>query len=168
MSKRSEALAQRLEKGAWALAAFAGSLTEAQWKTRVSPSDARTVGVIVHHVAWQYELEIQLAGLLAQGKPIAGVKWADVHGVNANHAKEYAGATRQEALDLLKRNSAMAAEFIRKLTDEQLDSAQPVSLNADAPLTTQFFIEDHALRHSYWHLEKIREALGQSAKVAAA
>jgi hypothetical protein len=168
MSKRSEALAQRLEKGAWALAAFAGGLSESQWKTRVSPSDARTVGVIVHHVAWQYEIEIQLAGLLASGKPIAGVKWSDVHAINANHAKEYAGATKQQALELLKRNSTMAAEFIRKLTDEQLDTAQPVSLAGEAPLTAQFFIEDHALRHSYWHLEKIREVLAQPSKVAAA
>jgi hypothetical protein len=36
-----------------------------------------------------------------------------------------------------------------------------VSLNADAPLTTQFFIEDHALRHSFHHLARIRAALGK-------
>jgi hypothetical protein len=34
-----------------------------------------------------------------------------------------------------------------------------VSFYADAPLTCQFFIEDHALRHSYHHLAKIRAAL---------
>jgi hypothetical protein len=34
-----------------------------------------------------------------------------------------------------------------------------VSLNADAPLTCQFFIEDHAMRHSYHHLAKIRGAI---------
>jgi hypothetical protein len=34
-----------------------------------------------------------------------------------------------------------------------------VSLNADAPLTCQFFIEDHALRHSYHHLARIRATL---------
>jgi hypothetical protein len=36
-----------------------------------------------------------------------------------------------------------------------------VSLNADAPLTAQFFIEDHALRHSFQHLASIRSALGR-------
>jgi len=37
-----------------------------------------------------------------------------------------------------------------------------VSLNADAPLTCQFMLEDHAVRHSYHHLAAIRRALAQS------
>jgi hypothetical protein len=37
-----------------------------------------------------------------------------------------------------------------------------VSLNADAPLTCQFFLEDHAVRHSYHHLAKIRAALASA------
>jgi len=35
----------------------------------------------------------------------------------------------------------------------------PVSLNADAPLTPQFLIEDHALRHRWRHLAKIKAVL---------
>jgi hypothetical protein len=34
-----------------------------------------------------------------------------------------------------------------------------VSLNSDAPLTCQFFLEDHPVRHSYHHLAAIRRAL---------
>jgi len=34
-----------------------------------------------------------------------------------------------------------------------------VSLNANAPLTCQFILEDHAVRHSYHHLARIRAAL---------
>jgi hypothetical protein len=45
------------------------------------------------------------------------------------------------------------------LSDAELDSAAPLSLNADAPLTCQFMLEDHAVRHSYHHLAKIRAAL---------
>jgi hypothetical protein len=48
---------------------------------------------------------------------------------------------------------------VRTLSDAELDRAFPVSLNADAPLTCQFFIEDHALRHSYHHLARIRATL---------
>lgn len=166
MSKRTESLAQRLEQGAMALAAFAGSLTEAQWQSRI-PHDGRKVGVVVNHVGWMYEVEIQLSGLLALGKPITSVQWDDVHAINANNAREYDGVTRQQALDLLKRNSAMAAEFIRKLKDEQLDFAAPISLNADAPLTLQFFLEDHPVRHAYWHLAKIKAALKRPSSAAA-
>jgi hypothetical protein len=40
-----------------------------------------------------------------------------------------------------------------------------VSLNADAPLTCQFMLEDHAVRHSYHHLAAIRRTF--EAKVRA-
>ena len=68
MSKRINALADRLEQGAHALADFASALTDAEWKTRV-PKDGRKVGVIVHHVATVYPLEIQLARAIAGGNP---------------------------------------------------------------------------------------------------
>ena len=46
---------------------------------------------------------------------------------------------------------------------EVLDRSETVSLNADAPLTCQFFLEDHAVRHSYHHLARIRAALARAA-----
>jgi hypothetical protein len=164
MSQRSNALADRLEQGARALAALATPLTEAEWQSRVK--DGRKVGVVVHHVATMYPLEIQLAQTLAAGKPVAGVTWDVVHEMNAAHAKEHDAVTKETALDLLRRNSTAAAAAIRALSDEELDRAAPVSLNADAPLTCQFMLEDHAVRHSYHHLAAIRgafEALGRAA-----
>src|SRR4051812_18128380 len=158
MGQRSSALAARLQQGASALADLAGGLTDEEWHTPI-PKDGRTVGVVVHHVASMYPLEIQLAQALAAGESVAGVTWDDVHQLNAQHARDYAGVTKDTALDLLRRNSSAAAGAIRALNDEQLDRAAPVSLNADAPLTCQFFLEDHAVRHSYHHLARIRAAL---------
>jgi hypothetical protein len=160
VNSRSEALALRLEEGARALAAFAETLTPAEWKAR-TPRDGRKVGVIVHHVGNMYPLEIELAQKLARGEPISGVTWDDVAAVNAAHAKDYDGVTKEEALAFLRRNSAAAAAAVRALTDDELDRAATVSLNADAPLTCQFFIEDHALRHSFHHLARLRAALGR-------
>jgi hypothetical protein len=157
-TQRSQALAERLEQGARALATLAGGLTDAQWQTRIA-KDGRKVGVVVHHVATMYPLEIQLAQALAGGKAIEGVTWDAVNDINAKHAAEHDGVTKEAALDLLRRNSAAAAAAIRALSDAELDKAAPVSLNADAPLTCQFFIEDHAMRHSYHHLAKIRGAI---------
>ena len=45
------------------------------------------------------------------------------------------------------------------MSDEQLDRAAPASLYEDAPITTQFMLEDHAVRHSYHHLMLLRRAL---------
>jgi hypothetical protein len=163
MSNRSNALARRLERGALALAALAESLTDSEWQIRTA--DGRKIGVVVHHVATMYPLEIQLAQLLAEGKPVEGVSWDMVHQMNADHAKQQNNVTKREALELLEQNSKKAAEVIRSLSDEQLDRAAPVSLNADAPLTCQFIIEDHAVRHSYHHLERLRVALQQNREV---
>ena len=157
MSQRSDVLAGRLEQGARALAAYAAALSEAEWQSRVK--DGRKIGVIVHHVATMYPLEIQLAQALGAGQPVVGVTWDVVHELNAKHARDYDGVTKEEALDLLQKNSSAAAAAIRALSDTELDRAAAVSLNSDAPLTCQFMLEDHAVRHSYHHLAGIRAAL---------
>ena len=154
----AQALAERLEKGAQALATLASGLTESQWQARI-PHDGRPIGVVVHHVGTMYPLEIQLAQAMAAGQAIEGVFWDNVHEINAKHAVEYRDVTKEAALDLLRRNSAAAAAAIRALTDAQLSTAVLVSLYGNAPLTCQFMLEDHAVRHSYHHLAKIKGAL---------
>ena len=156
--QQANALADRLEEGARALAGFATRLTDAEWQMRV-PHDGRSVGVVVHHVASVYPIEVQLAQTIASGKPVTGVVMDDIHAMNAKHAAEHAAVTKAVALDLLNANSKAAAAAIRELTDEQLLRAAPVSLYADAPLTCQFVLEDHAVRHSYHHLAKLQRTV---------
>jgi hypothetical protein len=158
VNPRAQALADRLEHGARALANFARVLTDAQWHTRVL-EDGRKVGVVVHHVASVYPLEIQLAQTLAAGKPVTGVTMDNVHTMNAAHAKEHDAVAKDAALDLLVRNSAAAAVAIRALTDAELDRAAAASLYSNAPVTCQFMLEDHAVRHSYHHLASIQQTL---------
>jgi hypothetical protein len=157
---QANALADRLEQGARALISFATDLTDAEWQTPL-PKDGRKIGVIVHHVASVYPIEIQLAQALANGQAISGVTWADIHEMNAKHAADHANITKAEALEALRRSSADAAAAIRALSDDQLKQAAAVSLYEDAPLTAQFFLEDHAVRHSYHHHFLIRRALGR-------
>ena len=97
MTKRSNALAERLEQGALELENFANELTEAQWQTR-GPKDARKVGVVVHHVASVYPLEIQLAQTVAAGNPVLGLTWDTIHKMNAEHSSGYDGVTKAETL----------------------------------------------------------------------
>ena len=157
-SARAEALASRMEKGLEALTALAATLTDAQWRTPI-PRDGRLVGVVVHHVASVLPIEIELAQALARNETITGVTWDGIHAMNAGHARDNAGVTKQAAIDLLRENGAVAAAAIRAFSDADLAGAAPVSLYADAPLTCQFMLEDHAVRHCYHHLAKIRGAL---------
>lgn len=158
MNPRAQALAASLEKGAAALADFARTITDAEWETPLL-RDGRKIGVVVHHVADIYPLEIELSQKLASGGALTELSWDDVHAVNAAHAKRNALATKEEALALLRTNAAAAAAALRALSDDSLDLVAPNSLYGHALLTCQFFVEDHPVRHSWHHLARIRAAL---------
>ena len=162
MSRRAESLADRIEEGAAGLAAFAEGLSEAEWRTATSTgNDRRPVGVLVHHVASMYPIEIDVVRAVASGKSVMDVTWEAVAGINAKHASDNAGVTKAAALELLRKNSREAAAAVRALTDDELDQAAPFSLSFGAPVTSQFVIEDHPLRHAWHHLARIRTALGR-------
>lgn len=160
-SRRAEALADRIEEGAAGLAAFIEGISETEWNTPISATDRRPVGVVVHHVAFVYPIEVDLARAIGAGRAIADVTWDAVAEINEKHAGDQARVTKAEALELLRKNSREAARAVRSFTDEQLDRAAPFSLSFGAPVTAQFVVEDHALRHSWHHLARIRKALGR-------
>ncbi|MTI89443.1 MAG: DinB family protein [Balneolaceae bacterium] len=159
-SQKANDLADRIIMGAVALEGYAEKLSTSDWQRKVA-GDGRTIGVVVHHVASSYPVEIDLARLLASGQPITGVTMEVVDQMNAKHAQENISVEKKETLELLRSNSKVAADSVRAFTDTELNQAAAVSLNADAPLTTQFFIEDHALRHSFHHLARIRATLNK-------
>src|SRR6266508_1275400 len=163
MGGRAELLSDRIEEGAAGLAAFAEGLSEAEWHTPASGSDRRSVGVVVHHVATVYPIEIDLARTIAGGRAVTDATWEALAKMNAKHAREHATVTKAAALELLRRNSRQAAAAVRALTDDELDRAAPFSLSYAAPVTAQFVVEDHALRHSWHHLARIRTAFGRLA-----
>ncbi len=162
MGRRAESLADRIEEGAAGLAALAAGLSEAEWRTPMSSGqDRRSVGVIVHHVASVYPIEVDLARAIAGGKAVTDVTWEAVADMNAKHARDHAGVTQAVAVELLRRNSRQAAAAVRAFSDDELDRAAPFSLSFAAPVTAQFVVEDHAVRHSWHHLARIRAALGR-------
>jgi hypothetical protein len=157
MSQRTDALANTLEAGARALATFANELTDEEWQTPL-PHDGRKVGVIVHHVAIVYPLEIDFARSVASGNAVP-ITMPAINEMNAGHSQQYDAVTKDEALQLLATNSAAAAAALRTFTDQELDTVAPVPLYGNAPLTCQFVLEDHAVRHSFHHLARIEAAL---------
>jgi DinB family protein len=160
-SFRAESLAARIEEGAAGLMAFVEQLSDFEWTKPVSATDRRSVGVVVHHVASMYPIEIDLARAVASGKSISDVTWEAVAQLNAKHARDNAQVSKSAALELLRQNSRKAAVAVRAFTDQELDNAVPFSLSSGAPMTAQFVIEDHAMRHSWHHLAAIRKAVGR-------
>ncbi len=157
MGKRANALADRLEQGVAELAAYVGELTHNEWMLPVR--DGRSINVIVHHVGNMYPIEIEAARAIARGEAVLDVTWDDVAAINEKHAIEFASVAPAEALGFLLRNSKEAANAIRGFTDAELDTAAPFSLSYGAIVTAQFVIEDHAMRHAWHHLARIRSAV---------
>jgi ubiquinone/menaquinone biosynthesis C-methylase UbiE len=160
-SRRADVLANRIEEGAALLEAFADGLSEEEWRKPVSATDRRPIGVIVHHVASVYPAEVDCARAIGAGKALPEVTWDFIAGMNSDHAGENATPTKQAAIQLLRKNSHEAAAAVRTFTDEELDRAAPFGLSYNAPVTAQFVIEDHAVRHSWHHLARIRKAVGR-------
>lgn len=162
-TNRAGALADRIEEGAANLNAFVEGLSDAEWRTPLSSngSDRRAIGVIVHHVASMYPIEIDLARAIATGKAVTDVTWDAVAQLNARHARDNAEVTKSATLELLRQNSHAAAAAVREFSDDELNHAEPCALAYGAPVTAQFAIEDHAMRHSWHHLARIRKALGR-------
>jgi hypothetical protein len=108
-----------------------------------------------------YPIEIDAARSIASGQAVTEVTWEVVAQFNAKHAQDNARVTKTEAIELLRKNSREASAAVRTFTDDQLDRAAPFSLSYGAPVTSQFVIEDHALRHSWHHLWRIHKTLGR-------
>jgi ubiquinone/menaquinone biosynthesis C-methylase UbiE len=162
-SRRAALLADRIEEGAARLNEFARHLTEAEWNMPVieGGEPGRTVGTVVHHVASMYPIEIEAAQQIAGGAPVTHITNDVVNSLNGKHAIEHVNPSKADTLNLLRENSTQAADLVRNMTDAELDRAAPFSLSYGAPVTAQFVIEDHAMRHSWHHLARIRKAVKQ-------
>lgn len=160
LKTRAQILADRVEKAHHQLIMFIQSCSREDWRVLV-PQEKRTVGVLAHHVASLLPEEVRILETVASGRPVTGLTTALLDEMNARHAREHADCTRQETLALLEHNSSVAVEAIRGMSDREMDSAAPVSLHWDAPLTAQYIIEEHSLSHTYRHLSAILAVLGQ-------
>ncbi len=137
------------------------SLDDARWrltgrnypKQLNDEDEGRTVGVIAHHVAESQESIMNRIALVVEGRPLPPV---DFRGSNARHAREHAGATRGEVLEILRRNRTAIPERIRAVPDDRLD----VEFETPAgPLTVAQRIERVLIGHIRMHQGSIEAAI---------
>ena len=102
------------------------SLSDKQWRLvgsnypeRINDEDERrSVGVIAHHVAANEEFILDRIYLMLEGKPLQPM---DFHDINARHAAERSGVTRDEVLALLRANEDRIPARVRSIPDDALD-----------------------------------------------
>ena len=157
MGQRSQALAEQFEQANRQMIAAIEHCSEAQWKTKTS-GEQWSVGVVAHHVAQGHEAVAGLVRMTANGQPLPPMTMDTIHQMNAEHAKQYANATKDETLALLRKNAAAAASTVRGLSDEQLDRSAP--LLGGPPMTAQQMVERVLIGHVKEHHGSIQATVG--------
>jgi len=158
MGARAEALAKRFEDSSQALTDTVTRLSEADWKKPTSV-EKWSVGVVAHHVAQGHASIGNLVRLIATGRTPPTLTRKMIDQVNAEHARDFAGCTRSEMLELHRRNVALAAGIVRGLSDAELDRTASVLVGAPA-MSAQQAIERILINHVNDHLASIKAMVG--------
>ncbi|HEY8491563.1 MAG TPA: DinB family protein [Dehalococcoidia bacterium] len=155
MGERAEALAARFEEANRTFMEAVRGIPEDRWGS-VVPGEGWPVGVVAHHVASMYEINAAWVLAQANGQALEPAPQT-IDEINAEHARQHAGCTREEVLELARRNGEAAARLLRGLSDEQLERRRTWRTY---DLSTADVIERVMIGHPAVHLRTIRSATG--------
>ena len=156
MSERSEALAKRFEQANGDLIELVESLSADEWKATCK-GETWPVGVTVHHIAYDQANIVQWFQSIATGQPRPPQEPGGLDARTARHAAEHANCTKEETLELLRRDGEMAARAVRELNDEQLDRKASDASGRTAGEVVERILIGHVLGHG----ASIRDAIGR-------
>jgi len=121
-SKRAAALATAFREENEALIALVTGVDENDW-TSDCPSEGRSVGVVVGHIAEGHLITGEIVRAIAAGRPLPVQAHRTVEQgaiVNARQALRLATKTRDDTLRTLRANAERMDRFIERLSDEDL------------------------------------------------
>ena len=159
MGAKGEALAKQFEAKAEEAAAVLEKLSEADWK-KVTEAEKWSVGVTAHHLAGSYERVPDIATGLAAGQSFGNFTRKILDERNAQHAKDFAGCTKEETLTLHRKGAAKAASVVRGFRDEQLEKRGILFTDAP-PMTVEQLIMGALIDHTDEHYGSIRKTVGK-------
>jgi hypothetical protein len=158
MSDRAKKLAERLKSFNEEVIAFVENCTEADLgKIGV---EEWPVGVTARHIGANHYSAIAAAKMIVNGQKFPEMTMEQIT-ENANrHAREHAGCTKPEVLDILRDKGDKLIEFTGGLNDSELDkSAYLPALGGST--TVEKFLESVVLGGAHEHLKSIKAAVGK-------
>jgi len=124
---------------------------------RINDEDeGRTLGVIAHHVASLGPFILERIQLMAAGRFLPPV--GDFRELNARHAAENAGVTRDEVLKILRETRGPIAAAVRAIPDDQLDQQRETPAG---PMSVAQRLERVLIGHLKMHQGSIEAALAE-------
>jgi hypothetical protein len=157
MSERANELANRFTTANDGLVGIMQGASDAELQT-ICPGEQWSVLVTARHVAISYRVVGSWIRRVANGEEIL-VTRRQIDEGNALHAREFVTTSREEVLTLLRDNGIKAADTIRNLSDEQLDTSATMGPSNGARLTAEQVIRDALMHHVAEHTADIQAAL---------
>ncbi|WP_420642373.1 DinB family protein [Candidatus Leptofilum sp.] len=152
-------LLAQVEEATAATTAVIEKCSEVDWKTAV-PEEERTVGVVLHHIAFTIPFVVEWACNLAKGEGAPAVGYDDIHGLNHQHAVDQANVDKATTLALLQTHAQAAQEQLGQLTDADLQIAALFPLIGGQEITAQQMVQWFLINHAHNHLEAIHNTIG--------
>ena len=143
-----QAIADELER-------FADALSDTQWHAFVE-TEQRTVGQLIHHVAWAWNVESDAFRAIAGGVADSGwtQEWLDAQ--NADQARKSAALDRCHIMHDYRNARDRAIAFVTNLSPAEL-TRTGIHMPGEPERTVAEWIEACLVGHPREHLDGIRQ-----------
>ena len=158
MGARSEELAKQFEATSREAIATLEKLGDADW-SKVTAAEKWPVGVTAHHMASVLEPICAMIRAVTSGQAPGNLSMEMIDEMNAQHARDFAGCTRAETIELHRKGTTAAAATIRGLSDAELARSGMV-FKSMPPMTAEQLILAGLLGHIGEHYGSIRKTVG--------
>lgn len=159
MASRAEQLADQFDEVVKEFIATIEGCADERWNGAKGP-EGWNVAATAQHVSGQFPLEMEYITALAEGRTLPSYTWDDINAKNDERAAKNGAVSKADVLAELQEKGSVAGNFVRGLTDEQLDRKAPLALADGAEVSTQQLIEGGVLiDHVRAHTASIKEAV---------
>ncbi|MCE5244460.1 MAG: DinB family protein [Desulfobacteraceae bacterium] len=157
MSEQSKDLANRLRAFNEEVISFVRNCTGEDWG-RVCPWEEWPVGVVARHIGAGHYQAVALARAIVAGEKLPELGMDEVTRMANEHAREHAGCSREEVMDLLRETGREAADYVAGLSDEELDRTGTLAL-AGGEISVRRLLENVILLSGGRHFANMKEAV---------
>jgi hypothetical protein len=152
---KAEQLASKFEQAANDFGSKIQALSESEWRAK-TPEEGWTVAACAHHAAGSSGPISMMVQAAATGGPMPPITADGLNQMNAEHAKQFASASKDETLKLLNETTPQAASVVRGLSDEQLGRKATLPLGME--LSAEQIVENVLIGHLAGHGASIAAA----------
>ena len=157
MSERAKNLAGRLRAFTDDVIGFVEGCSDENWR-KVLATEEWTVGVTARHIGAGHFEAVGLARMMVKGEKLPEFTMEQLVEMANAHARQHAGCTREEVLEVLRRNGAALVDYVAGLSDAELNRTGHLAL-AGGELSAQQLIEAVILKSGGEHLANMKAAV---------